>query len=55
MPILELVKLCQERGVLVLLDGAHGPGQVPLNLEELGQSGVDFFAGTWVQIIIYFP
>ncbi|KAI0223721.1 putative L-cysteine desulfhydrase 2, partial [Lamellibrachia satsuma] len=47
MPILELVKLCQERGVLVLLDGAHGPGQVPLNLEELGQSGVDFFTGNF--------
>ena len=45
MPYMELSKLCRERGVLVLLDGAHGPGQVALNLEELGQGGVDFFTG----------
>ena len=45
MPITELTDLCRERGVLVLLDGAHTPGQVPLNMEELGQSGVDFFTG----------
>ena len=45
MPYMELTKLCRERGVLVLLDGAHGPGQVALNLEELGQGGVDFFTG----------
>ena len=52
MPIAELTELCRKRGVLVLVDGAHCPGQVPLNMEELGQSGVDFFTGRACQFVV---
>ena len=42
-PMAELIALCKEFNKLVLVDGAHAPGQVPLQLETLG---ADFFTGT---------
>lgn len=42
--ILPLRAICQaarERGILTVVDGAHGPGMIPLLLDELG---ADFYA-----------
>lgn len=41
-PIQELVNLCRERGIPVLVDGAHAPGMVDINIEELG---ADWYTG----------
>lgn len=37
-PLQELGRALEERGIEVLVDGAHAPGMVPLNLQELGVS-----------------
>ena len=42
MPVKELAGVCRERGVKVMIDGAHSPGQIPLIVSEMG---VDFFTG----------
>lgn len=41
-PIKEVGERAREAGILTAVDGAHGPGQIPLKLEELG---VDFYGG----------
>jgi isopenicillin-N epimerase len=35
-PIAQLIKELAQRGIETLVDGAHAPGMVPLNLQELG-------------------
>ncbi|XP_071799087.1 uncharacterized protein [Asterias amurensis] len=42
MPVKRIAELCHMNGVMVLVDGAHAPGQIPLNMEDLG---VDFYCG----------
>jgi isopenicillin-N epimerase len=43
LPIEEIVALCRAAGVPILVDGAHGPGQVPLDLPRLG---ADWYVAT---------
>jgi isopenicillin-N epimerase len=43
LPIAEIVRLCHATGVRVLVDGAHGAGQVPL---DVGQLDADWYVGT---------
>lgn len=38
LPIEDIVRMLEETGVAVMVDGAHGPGMVPINLDELGAS-----------------
>ncbi|XP_077987122.1 uncharacterized protein LOC144441424 [Glandiceps talaboti] len=42
MPIKELIVVCHSKGVQVIVDGAHAPGQVQLKLEQLG---ADYYVG----------
>jgi isopenicillin-N epimerase len=37
-PIEEIIRICQEREIYTLIDGAHAPGNVPINLDELQPS-----------------
>jgi isopenicillin-N epimerase len=41
-PVKEICQRARERGILTIVDGAHVPGQLPLNLHDLG---CDFYAG----------
>ena len=44
-PLEAIVSLCRVRGIPVLVDGAHAPGLLPLALDALGDSGVDWYVG----------
>ena len=35
-PAAEIVNLAKDAGVTTVIDGAHAPGQIPLNLDDLG-------------------
>lgn len=43
-PMKEILEMCAARGVDVLVDGAHAPGMVELNVEELGELGATYYA-----------
>ena len=42
LPVAAMAALCRARGVAVLVDGAHAPGQVPL---DVGAIGADWYTG----------
>jgi isopenicillin-N epimerase len=42
LPVAELCRRARERGIRTIVDGAHVPGHLPLNLRELD---ADFYAG----------
>ena len=44
-PLEAIAALCRDRGVPVLVDGAHAPGMLPLSLDALGDMGVDWYVG----------
>jgi len=41
-PVAELCARARERGLLTVIDGAHAPGQIPLDLDSIG---ADFYTG----------
>ena len=41
LPLAEIAAVCHERGVLVFADGAHVPGNIPVDIDTLG---VDWYA-----------
>jgi isopenicillin-N epimerase len=41
-PIAPLIDRARERGIITIVDGAHAPGQIDLNLRDLG---ADFYSG----------
>lgn len=42
LPVKEICAIAKSKGILTFIDGAHVPGQIPLNLSELA---VDFYTG----------
>lgn len=42
LPVAELIRRAREAGILTVVDGAHAPGQIQLDLQTLG---VDFYSG----------
>ena len=42
LPFKRLTEVCHKHNVLVMIDGAHAPGHIPLDLERFG---ADFFVG----------
>ena len=42
LPVKEICEIVKSKGILTFIDGAHVPGQIPLNISELE---VDFYTG----------
>ena len=42
LPLREICAMARARGVLTMIDGAHAPGMIPLDIRSLG---CDFYAG----------
>lgn len=48
LPIAEIAAECSERGILVLVDGAHGPGMVETDIETMGVTWYTGNCHKWV-------
>jgi isopenicillin-N epimerase len=46
LPVETLSRRCAERGIPVMVDGTHGPGNVAVDLGELGAAGVRWYVGS---------
>jgi isopenicillin-N epimerase len=46
LPVAALAALCRERGVVCVIDGAHPPGLIPVDLDAFAEAGVDFYASS---------
>lgn len=44
LPVKELIEVCHKNGIIAIIDGAHAPGHIPLNLEELN---ADYYTGEY--------
>jgi isopenicillin-N epimerase len=44
-PLAEIAAACRKQGVKLLVDGAHAPVLLPLEIESLFKSGVDWYVG----------
>jgi isopenicillin-N epimerase len=42
LPIREMARVCRERGILLLVDGAHAPGSIALDIDTIG---ADLYVG----------
>jgi len=42
LPVAEICRRARERGIMTIIDGAHAPGQIPLDMEAIG---ADFYFG----------
>ena len=47
-PVREICQRAREAGILTILDGAHAPGQIPLNLAEVGADVYTGAAHKWL-------
>ncbi len=41
-PVEEICRLAREKGILTIIDGAHAPGQIPIDMADIG---ADFYFG----------
>ena len=41
-PVEKIIQLARPKGIITMIDGAHVPGQLPLQLDSLG---ADFYCG----------
>ena len=43
-PVEEIVRVCHQKGVRVMIDGAHAPGQLRLDMKDIG---ADYYTGIY--------